>query len=113
MGASDTKSQRLGRSAEAAFAAAVVSRGHLWNQTASGNDFGIDGTIELGQKDVLITGKLCNVQIKGTECCEIATDGFITLADIKVATAEYWYSRISPTLLVLWEEKENRFFCDW
>jgi hypothetical protein len=113
VGPSESSSQQLGREAEAAFSAAVAARGHLWHPTSSGNDFGVDGVLELVRSDGSVTGRVAAVQVKGTDHLALNSQGKILLPQVGVSTAAYWLARINPTLLVVWDRPTSRFYCGW
>jgi hypothetical protein len=106
-------SQRRGKAAEAAFAAFVTQQGHVWHTVGSGNDFGIDGRMELVEADGSVTGIEFGVQIKGMRAFPEMIDGELHLSTINVSTATYWVSRITITLIVLWEEQSGDFVAAW
>jgi hypothetical protein len=112
VGPNETGAQQLGREAESTFASAAVARGHLWHPTASGNDFGVDGVIELVAKGS-VTGRIAGVQIKGTDRLKVTPDGSIRLPTIKLSTASYWFARIQPTLIVVWERPTSNLLWTW
>src|SRR5438132_13636366 len=96
----ETDAQRLGRRAEAAFAAAVTARGHRWEKTSAGNDFGIDGRVELVTEHGSVSGTGFGVQIKGTKVHSFNADGSLAVRPVKMSTVSYWFKRVEPTLLV-------------
>lgn len=113
VGPKQSASQRRGVAAETAFAASVARRAHLWHPISAGNDFGVDGWVELIEPDGSVTGIEFGAQVKGVQRFPEAIDGAVPVASVKVSTAAYWLSRLTPTLVVAWEEETGQFMTEW
>ncbi|MEU5425709.1 DUF4365 domain-containing protein [Streptomyces olivoreticuli] len=106
-----TAAQHTGQLAEAAFAKAVTEAGLVWNPTASGSDFGIDGRVELVNSGE-VSGAEFNVQIKGTACSD-RIGKRVDLGKIKATTVSYWMSKLRPTLLVVHNQRNDELLYGW
>jgi hypothetical protein len=64
-----TKSQQIGDTGEYLVGKLVSEMGHIWRPNPA--DYGIDGQIEVVDRDSHPTGRTVSVQIKTTTCCRL------------------------------------------
>jgi hypothetical protein len=109
-----TDEQALGQLGEAQFQAAVVQRGWLYQPTRAGNDFGIDGIVEIRDPDRRLRGLEFRVQVKTMRHLRlIRKGGLISLAGVRTETLAYWLARLTPTLVVAYDATTSTFYHGW
>lgn len=108
-----SRGQQLGQIGETLVAKQVVENGFVFHPIGSGNDFGVDGRIEcVGSGGV--EAEEFFVQIKSTEKVGFVKDGSrLQMRPIRVGTAAYWGSKLSPTLLVVVCAATKRLWYQW
>jgi hypothetical protein len=95
-----TKSQETGTRAEALVAKLVADMGHIWRKKSE--DFGIDGEIEIVDRNSSPTGKIIAVQVKGTAAATLPSEDSDSFAyTCKADDLDYWLSSTQPVLLVV------------
>lgn len=95
-----TRSQQIGATGEYLVGKLVSEMGHIWRPNTA--DFGIDGQVEVVDRDSRPTGKTISVQVKTTSAVRMAgeTDkGFTYTCSAK--DLEYWLGASEPVLLVV------------
>jgi hypothetical protein len=102
-----TIQQRRGTLSEAAFAKAVADAGHIFHPSSHDGDFGVDARVEIVRADE-VTGIEFGAQVKTKRrgATGIAV-GF------KTSTVVYWTSRITPTLIAVYDDEADRFHVAW
>lgn len=75
-------------------------------------DIGIDGKVIIIDPNKHISGHDFDVQIKTRKDWPI-TDGFIKLDGLKLSTVKYWGSRLTPVMLVLYDENREIGYYSW
>jgi hypothetical protein len=93
-----TDNQKTGSQAEAFVAKAVADMGFLWH--ARHEDYGIDGEIEIVDRNGEVTGSMVCVQIKGTANRFSGETEDLFSYTIKAENATYWERSSLPVLLV-------------
>ena len=89
-----SKSQETGTRAEALVAKLIADMGHIWRKKSE--DFGIDGEIEVVDRNSSPTGKIISVQVKGTAAAALPNeDGDSFTYTCKADDLDYW-RRIQP-----------------
>lgn len=96
-------SHQIGDAAIRMFMAACP---HTWNISTVAPDYGLDLRIELS-RDGQVTGEEFNVQVKGKQSVQSPA------VPIRQATINYWLGKLNPTLIVLVDISQGRFFFDW
>lgn len=108
-----SRAQHLGREAETFIAARLTQLGAIFHPVESGNDFGIDGRVEL-TKEGGLRGEEFYVQIKATEQVRFIREGArLAVAPVRTDTAVYWHSKLVPTLLIVYCRATKRLFFEW
>jgi hypothetical protein len=95
-----TRSQQIGATGEYLVGKLVSEMGHIWRPNTA--DFGIDGQIEVVDRDSRPTGKTISVQVKTTSAIKMAgeTDKEFTYT-CSAKDLEYWLGASEPVLLVV------------
>lgn len=108
-----TRQQQLGKIGESIVAHNAIENGFIFHPIESGNDFGIDGRLECVGVDGVEAHEFF-VQIKTSEEVTFVEGGTrLRLKPIKVSTAAYWASKLSPTLLVVVCAYSKRLWQSW
>jgi hypothetical protein len=84
----------------------VALRGHLVHG-AGAEEFGIDGRVEM-VRDGELTGIEFGVQVKTTSVGDRHAK-----VSVKTSTASYWRSRISPTLMMVYDDAKDVLWAEW
>jgi len=95
-----TRSQQIGATGEYLVGKLVSEMGHIWRPNTA--DFGIDGQVEVVDRDCRPTGKTISVQVKTTSAVRMAgeTDKAFTYT-CSAKDLEYWLGASEPVLLVV------------
>lgn len=95
-----TRSQQIGATGEYLVGKLVSEMGHIWRPNTA--DFGIDGQVEVVDRDSCPTGKTISVQVKTTSAVRMAgeTDSAFTYT-CSAKDLEYWLGVSEPVLLVV------------
>jgi hypothetical protein len=95
-----TKSQQIGATGEHLVAKLVSEMGHIWRPNTS--DFGIDGQIEVVDREGHPTGKTISIQVKTTSAAKLPgeTDEQFTWT-CSAKDLDYWMGASEPVLLVI------------
>jgi hypothetical protein len=102
-----TKSQETGTRAEILVAKLVADMGHIWRKKT--DDFGIDGEIEIVDRNSSPTGKVIAVQVKGTAATALpGEDGDSFTYTCKADDLDYWSNSNQPVLLVFVDVNQER-----
>lgn len=108
-----TEAQRVGMLAEQTFGAFVADRGWIWNPTAAGADFGIDGSVTLVDA-AKVQPLEFRVQLKAVHQADTVDAGSaVSLPPIEVETWLLWQSHLLLTLVVLWDNSNHTFYYCW
>ena len=83
-----------------------------WIFQLPNEDIGIDGTVMIMDSNKQISGHEFYVQIKTSKEWTIQ-DGFIQLNNLKLSTVKYWSGRLSPVMLVLYDELHDIGYYSW
>jgi len=102
-----TRSQQIGATGEYLVGKLVSEIGHIWRPNTS--DFGIDGQIEVVDRDSHPTGKTISVQVKTTSAARMPgeTDEEFTFT-CSAKDLEYWMGASEPVLLVVVRLNQER-----
>lgn len=73
-------------------------------------DYGVDGEVEIFDKDNNSTGSIFFVQLKGTDTSDNKNATKVTL---KLRTCEYYYSLDLPVLIVRYQSPTKKLFTKW
>jgi hypothetical protein len=114
-----TKSQQIGDTGEYLVGKLVSEMGHIWRPNPA--DFGIDGQVEIVDRDSHATGKTVSVQIKttaGTRVPGESEQAFSWTCSAK--DLQYWLGASEPVLLVIvrldqqraWWKRLDTWFAD-
>lgn len=107
-----TAHQQLGQLAEQVFGTFVLRQNAIWHPTTLGNDIGIDGRVELTEESDA-TAVEFGVQIKGAKRLAKSRRGHILAGRAKSSTALYWLARLSPTLVVAYDNSGDKLYAEW
>ena len=100
--------QILGRKGERWFRSILPDE---WIFNKPEEDFGIDGTVIIGEK-ARVGALEFHVQIKSTSNCKRIKD-FIVVPNISRGSVLFWIARLAPTMLVLYDRKRNLGYYGW
>lgn len=103
-----TNAQALGNKGEQWFPAQLPK---YWLFQKPTYDLGVDGVVVITEQNQF-NGLEFRVQIKSSSEWKLK-DGAVILGGIKRTTARYWAAGSSPTLLVFYDESENRGYYAW
>jgi len=108
-----SESQRLGHFGESLVSQQLVEHGFVFHSVSSGNDFGVDGRVEC-TTDSGVQPEEFFVQVKTARQVAISKDGaHIRLRPVRLPTAAYWHSKLTPTLLVVVCANSRRLWFQW
>jgi hypothetical protein len=102
-----TRSQQIGATGEYFVGKLVSEMGHIWRPNQA--DFGIDGQIEVVDRDSHATGRTISVQIKTTSAARLpgeSDEEFLYTCSAK--DLEYWMGASEPVLLVVVRLNQER-----
>jgi hypothetical protein len=106
-------SQRLGQFGESLVSQQLVEHGFVFHSVSSGNDFGVDGRVECTARGGVQAEEFF-VQVKTSRQVAVSKDGaHIRLRPVPLATAAYWHSKLTPTLLVVVCKASRRLWSQW
>jgi hypothetical protein len=102
-----TRSQQIGATGEFLVGKVVSEMGHIWRPNTA--DFGIDGQIEVVDRDGHPTGKTISVQIKTTSAARMPGETDEEFAyTCSAKDLEYWLGASEPVLLVVVRLNQER-----
>ncbi len=113
-----SSNQRTGTQAEAFVAKAVADMGFLWHGRHL--DFGIDGEIEIVDRDDKVTGALVLAQVKGTRGRFPGETADVFHISVRADHIEYWTASNVPVVIVCvnttrqeaWWKRADTWFAD-
>lgn len=108
-----SESQRIGQFGESLVSQQLVEHGFVFNSVSTGNDFGVDGRVECTASGGVQAEEFF-VQVKTSRQVAVSKDGaHIRLRPVHLATAAYWHSKLTPTLLVVVCANSRRLWSQW
>lgn len=107
-GRKQTQSQIIGREGERWFAASLPSS---WTLQKPFDDFGIDGIVGVGS-DTHVSPLEFGVQIKSSKSFKFVKGRIVSPAISRDAIL-YWARKFTPTLVVLYDLKNHKGYCEW
>ncbi|MDP2182295.1 MAG: DUF4365 domain-containing protein [Actinomycetota bacterium] len=109
-----TQAQRLGRHAEQMFGVFVAQQGWVWNPTAAGADFGVDGAVTIVDDTMQVQPLEFHVQVKAVKQVDVVDNGVsVSLPPIPADRWRLWQSHLLLTMVALWEEASGAFYYQW
>jgi hypothetical protein len=106
------EAHRIAQLAEQSFATFVTRHGSIWHGVSAGSDYGIDGRVELVEEDSPI-GVEFAVQVKARALQSASRHGVLSAGDLRVSTARYWRTRLTPTLVVVFDTTTEALYAEW
>jgi hypothetical protein len=108
----DTKSQQLGRKGESHVKALIEKFGGIYHTVSDSADYGIDGRIEISFNEN-VTGIEFFVQIKSVHTNPNTQKESFSAPPVLLPTIQYWLSKITPTLILLYSNETETVWFSW
>jgi len=109
-----THASKLGKLAERLVAAEIERQGWVFHTVESGNDFGVDGRVEIVESEGMVTGLEFLVQVKASQ--DLLKDSpadAVRLGRYRLDTVLYWFAKYVPVLLVSYSAATEELFYGW
>lgn len=108
------QAQRIGQRGEQLFGAFVAQQGWVWNPTAAGADFGVDGSVTIVDDAMEVQPLEFRVQVKAVRRADAIDQGAaVSLPPIAVDRWRLWRSHLLLTMVALWDEGSGVFYYQW
>src|ERR1700676_193452 len=114
-----TKSQQIGATVEHLVAKLISEMGHIWRPNTS--DFGIDGQVEVADRNSNATGTTISVQVKSTSAARMPGETHSRFTyTCGAKDLDYWMGASEPVLLIVvrldqeraWWKRLDTWFAD-